>query len=96
MVVIIIIQFTKEDKKKNNCLVRSFNPQAVQLLQILKHFNKISLGAQSFEHANVLSEKKLISQPWLVQKWQFLEEMTLTHCILMSVIFRSHLTPLYV
>ena len=49
-------------------------------------------GAQSIKHDNVLSEK-LISQPWGVQKSPFLEEMTLTHYILMSVIFRSHLTP---
>ena len=28
--------------------------------------------------------KKIISQPWVVQKSQFLEEMTLTHYILMS------------
>ena len=35
--------------------------------------------------------KKLISQSWVVQNSQFLEEMTLTHYILMSLIFRSHL-----
>ena len=50
----------------------------------------IGLGAQSVKHANVLSEK-IISQPLVVQNSQFLEEMTLTHCILMSVIFRPHL-----
>ena len=34
--------------------------------------------------------KKLISQPWVVQKSQFLEEMTLTQYILMSLIKRSN------
>ena len=34
--------------------------------------------------------KKLISQPWVVQKSQFLEEMTLTHYILMSLIKKSN------
>ena len=38
--------------------------------------------------------KKIISQPWVVQNSQFSEEMTLTHYILMSLIFRSHLPPL--
>ena len=33
--------------------------------------------------------KKFISQPWGVQKLPFLKEMTLTHYILMSVIFWS-------
>ena len=56
------------------------------------HTRYLRLGVQSIEHANVLSEK-LISLPWVVQKSQFLEEMALTHNILMSVIFRSHLTP---
>ena len=36
---------------------------------------------------------QIISQPWGVQKLPILEEMTLTHYILMSVIFWSHLTP---
>ena len=34
--------------------------------------------------------KKLISQPWVVQKSQFLEEMTLTQYILMSLIKKSN------
>ena len=33
--------------------------------------------------------KKLISHPWVVQKSQFLEEMTLTQYILMSLIKKS-------
>ena len=33
--------------------------------------------------------KKLISQPWVVQKSQSLEEMTLTQYILMSLIKKS-------
>ena len=37
--------------------------------------------------------KKLISQPRVVEKSPFLAWRTLTHNILMSVIFRSHLTP---
>ena len=37
--------------------------------------------------------KKIIYQPWVVQMSQCLEEMILTHYTLMSVIFRSHLTP---
>ena len=34
--------------------------------------------------------KKIISQPWVVQKSQFLEEMTLTQYILMSLIKKSN------
>ena len=37
--------------------------------------------------------KKLISQPRVVEKSPFLAWRTLTHNILMSVIFRTHLTP---
>ena len=37
--------------------------------------------------------KKIISQPRVVEKSPFLAWRTLTHNILMSVIFRSHLTP---
>ena len=37
--------------------------------------------------------KKLISQPRVVEKSPFLAWRTLTHYILMSVIFRPHLTP---
>ena len=63
-----------------------------RILYILFRYRCICIGAQSIEHANVLSEK-LISQHWGVQKSPSLEEMTLTHYILMSVIFRAHLTP---
>ena len=55
----------KLHRAKTTCLWRFFR-------------DHIGLGAQSFEHANVLSEN-------------FLEEMTLTHYILISVIFWSHL-----
>ena len=37
--------------------------------------------------------KKLISQPRVVEKSPFLAWRTLTHYILISVIFRPHLTP---
>ena len=55
---------------------------ALPLGKILRdsRFVRIRLGAQSIEHADVLSEKKLISQPWVVPDPPSLAQMTFTQC----------------
>ena len=55
-------------------------------------YNPLCLGAQSFEHANVLSEK-IISQPWVVQESPSLAQMTFTQCTSMSELKFDSVAP---
>ena len=53
-------------------------------------FNGRYVWVQNRSNMPMFCLKKIISQPWVVQKSQFLEEMTLTHYILMSLIKKSN------
>ena len=61
----------------------------------MKNYHHWSLYVSVHSQSNMamFCLKKLISQPRVVEKSPFLAWTTLTHNILMSVIFRTHLTP---
>ena len=76
----------QETKKQVGEIKRTFEQEMDRVSQVY-----VSVHSQS--NMPMFCPKKLISQPRVVEKSPFLAWRTLTHYILMSVIFRPHLTP---